>query len=361
MFRKISRGCLLALLACPLAALAEPIYSMSFLPAGFDGRAMNGVGHIVGNTGAGVSIWNGSALIDLGLGADSVAFAINNRGDVAGSLNGSYSQPFLYTSGIVRHAGPALEDVQGGRAHGLNDLGQVAGDYATFGGDGHAWVDTQGSVRMLGTLDGTPTWSAAMAINNHGQIVGGSTYAGANSIYTGHAFLYQDGTMVDLGTFGGSDSFANDINDAGQVVGWTTDDKEDRLPFIYTDGAMRLLGPDDDYVTGDAIAINNAGMVVGWTQDDWGAPMDAFLYAGGELSSLDLLVGNTDRWRIVEAYDINDAGQILGKACRADECLSVRLDLVSAVPEPGGYALLTAGLVLLGWRSAGKRESPRFS
>src|SRR5690606_29913007 len=146
-------------------------------------------------------------------------------------------------------------DVQGGRAHGLNDLGQVAGDVATFGGDGHAWVDTQGSVRMLGTLDGTPAWSAAMAINNRGQIVGGSTYAGANSIYTGHAFLYQDGTMADLGSFGGSDSFANDINDAGQVVGWATDETQASLPFIYTDGAMRLLGPGEDYVAGDASAI----------------------------------------------------------------------------------------------------------
>ena len=65
MFGKISRGCLLALLACPVVALAEPIYTMSFLPAGFDGRAMNGAGHIVGNSSAGVGIWNGSSLIDL--------------------------------------------------------------------------------------------------------------------------------------------------------------------------------------------------------------------------------------------------------------------------------------------------------
>lgn len=93
MFKKISRACLLALLACPVAALAEPIYTMSFLPAGFDGRAMNGAGHIVGQNSAGVGIWNGSSLIDLGLGANSYAYAINSRGDVAGSLNGPTAGP----------------------------------------------------------------------------------------------------------------------------------------------------------------------------------------------------------------------------------------------------------------------------
>lgn len=362
MIGKIFRGCLLAMLACPFVALAEPIYSMSFLPAGFDGRAMNGAGHIVGNSSAGAGIWNGSALIDLGLGPDSYAYAINNRGDVAGSLYGEYGRPFLHTSGLVRHAGPELDEFQAGRANGLNDLGQVAGEYATLGGGGHAWVDANGSVRMLGTLSGMPTWSVAAAINKRGQVVGGSTYAGAQDRWTGHAFLYQDGTMVDLGTLGGWDSFANDINDAGQVVGWTTDETQDRLPFIYADGAMRLLGRYDYYAGGEAIAINNAGMVVGWTQSGVGEPKDAFLYTGGDLISLDRLVEGADGWRIVEAYDINDARQILGKACRDDECLSVRLDLVSAVPEPGSYALLTAGLVLLaGRRRTGRRDNLRFS
>ena len=135
------------------------------------------------------------------------------------------------------------------------------------------------------------------------------------------------------------------------------------VPFIYTGGDMRHLGAfDGELVLGAATAINNAGMVVGWAQYAEGEVRDAFLYAGNGMSNLNRLVQGADGWTVVEAYDINDARQILGKACRGDECLSVRLDLVSAVPEPGSYALLMAGLVLLaGWRTTGRRESLRFS
>ncbi|MFC0251621.1 PEP-CTERM sorting domain-containing protein [Massilia consociata] len=352
--RKITIGSLLALLACPVVALAEPVYSMSFLLAGFDAKAMNSSGRIVGNTRDGASIWDGASLLNLGLGASSYGYAINSHGDVAGALNGSYGQPFLYTAGAVRHAGPVLDEFQSGRASGLNDMGQVAGEYATFGGDQHAWVDANGTIHRLGTLRNWETWSIATAINNRGQTVGSSTYEGADSPWTGHAFLYQNGTMHDLGDLGGGDSGANDINDLGQVVGWSHDETGDMVPFLYTGGSMRSLGPLDghDYVGGEARAINNVGMVVGWSQY-WEDQRTAFLYAGGKLNNLNQFVDGADGWWVVEAYDINDAQQILGKACRLDECLSVRLDLVSAVPEPGTYAMLAAGLVLL----AGRRRT----
>ena len=73
----------------------------------------------------------------------------------------------------------------------------------------------QYSITDLGTLPGGSD-SVATAINNRGQVVGGSTTASGAE----HAFLWEDGKMTDLGTLpGGDETLANGINTRGQVVG----------------------------------------------------------------------------------------------------------------------------------------------
>src|SRR5260370_37084392 len=70
------------------------------------------------------------------------------------------------------------------------------------------------TIKDLGTLGGNRSF--AFGINNRGQIVGESITASGS----GHAFLFENGAMVDLGTLpGGSFSKASGINDRGQVVG----------------------------------------------------------------------------------------------------------------------------------------------
>jgi len=89
----------------------------------------------------------------------------------------------------------------------------------------------------LGTLGGT--YSRAYAINKTGQVVGASLTSSEEM----HPFLYSNGTMIDLGTFGGSGwSEAYDINDAGQVVGYSQTFLENDAAFLYTDGHLWNLG-----------------------------------------------------------------------------------------------------------------------
>ncbi len=77
---------------------------------------------------------------------------------------------------------------------------------------------------VLGTLGTQPgwQWSAARAMNASGQVVGSSQVSlGDRSM--SHAFLYQQGTMIDLNSLIPSSSgvtllAARFINNAGQIV-----------------------------------------------------------------------------------------------------------------------------------------------
>ena len=96
----------------------------------------------------------------------------------------------------------------------------VVGD--TFTGHAFLWTKDSG-IQSLGTLPGDVS-SLAKGINDKGQVVGQSTDANGNS----RAFLWQNGTMIDLNTRvpgGGSTLFlfeAFAINSRGQfaVVGF---------------------------------------------------------------------------------------------------------------------------------------------
>ena len=67
----------------------------------------------------------------------------------------------------------------------------------------------------LGLLAGDNN-SSALGINERGQVVGYSANDESGEI---HAFFWQSGTMIDLGTLGGSLTIALSINERGQIVG----------------------------------------------------------------------------------------------------------------------------------------------
>lgn len=182
------------------------------------------------------------------------------------------------------------------RAYGINETGQVVGQSL------HAFLWQNGTITDLGTLGGSS--SLALGINDAGQVVGYS-YTTGNA--ASHAFLWQNGTMIDLGTLGGSSSEARDINDAGQVVGSST--KAGNFPrhaFLWQNGTMTDLGTLHGSFT-VAHGVNDAGQVVGESATVSGG-RDAFLWQNGTMTNLGNLGGSG--WTV--AFDINDAGQVVG-------------------------------------------------
>ncbi|MDL2355265.1 MAG: PEP-CTERM sorting domain-containing protein [Pseudomonadota bacterium] len=354
----------LPLLGAPLAALAEPTYSVTFLPADFFASThMNNAGQIAGSNLSGAAIWSSAGVSDIGATAPgSSGYAINNRGDLAGA-NGA--DPFSYTQGVYRNLG-RLGIWDSGQASAINDAGQVAGNaYYVIGERARGWVYANGVMRNIPTMGGD--WSWASAINNAGQVAGIATIDSTDFIDpTRHAIVFQDGVTRDLGTLGGLISEANDINDAGQVVGMSETTPNEKSgqphPFIYQDGVMTDLGFLGNGLRGTAYGINGAGAVVGASEwSDAENDFHAFLYANHAMVDLNSLIDPVSDWRLVSARDINDARQILAIACRPGECATVRLDLISAVPEPRAWAMLLVGLLVVGSLRRSAQGSAAFS
>jgi probable HAF family extracellular repeat protein len=164
----------------------------------------------------------------------------------------------------------------------------------------------------LGTLGGS--YSYASTMNEGGRIVGASSTPGDEEE---HAFSWTAASgMVDLGTFGGSFSYASDVNDAGRVVGsaWMAGDEVEHA-FSWTQGTgivdLGTLGGSYSFAT----AVNNAGQVVGTSATAGDLEEHAFVWtqAGGMVDLGELGGGYSS------AVAVNVVGQVAGSSFLADD------------------------------------------
>ena len=159
-------------------------------------------------------------------------------------------------------------------------------------------------ISILGSL-GNATWygfsGVATAVNNVGQVVGYSYLDGVNR----HAFMYQDGKMTDLGSFGGY-SAALDINDRGVAVGFASDSVTGTM--VAAKWARGAITPVCGNRESTAYRINQQGQMVGEVLTL--NAFHAFLFQDEALRDLGTLRtgGNST------AYGINQRGQVVDTA-----------------------------------------------
>ena len=199
-------------------------------------------------------------------------------------------------------------------------------------------------VQDLGTLGGQ--LSFAQGVNNVGQVVGRSTLAGETVT---RAFLFSGGTMIDIGTLGGLDSVAVAINDAGQIAGYAdrTGDTSTRAYVRPVGGPLTdlgTLGGTDSIGAG----INVSGQVAGWANLTANAGYHAFRSTGGVMTDLGTLGGTNS-----VGHGINSTGQVTGWAQTSGGALHAYVTVGGSMIDLGtlggsnsiGLALNNAGLV----------------
>ncbi|WP_429201163.1 PEP-CTERM sorting domain-containing protein [Massilia sp. UYP11] len=198
-----------------------------------------------------------------------------------------------------------------------------------------------------------PSDFTAAGLDGAGRVVGTAR---------GGAAVWSPGGATYLGTLlPGSEGLA--INAGGAIVGWSgLEDNVSERPVLFSpvDNRMIDLGTLGG-VSGRANALNNTGVAVGLSGVGSAGGFDyhAFVYGHDGMLDLNALVDERGDWQLVNALDVNGAGQILAQACNGPgDCRAVRLDLVTAVPEPGSWSMLGAGLALLAWRARRPLSGP---
>jgi probable HAF family extracellular repeat protein len=295
---------------------------------------------------------------------------------------------FAWRDGAM-HPLPTLGGNNAAGFGGANDEGQMAGMAETAGIDSSCqtsqFVDnlTGQTITLSQVLDWKPvvwgpiysevhelpvwpgdTVGLATAINDQGQVVGGSGFCTTPAFGSvEHALLWQDGRTINLGSLGGTyDNLATAINDRGQIIGWS-DTCATPSPsgcqsdgpthsFLWQHGVMTDLGTlpgltseQLPYVSATAYGINNAGQVIGNSCDAKGT-CDAFLWQNGTMTDLNNAVEHLTScppmiehctpglFPIFDVSGINSQGEIVGSVIDNDRGSQFYDDLLAFSEVP---------------------------
>jgi probable HAF family extracellular repeat protein len=295
------------------------------------------------------TLWKGDQVpIDLGTfgGNWSLANTLNNLGQVVGFATnaipdpfpmfppgGTQTRAFLWQNGVLQDLG-TLGGPDAG-AFSINERGQVAGISYTDPNETinpntgmptfHPFLWDHGTMTDLGTLGGTMGgeflfgFESSLLVNNRGHVMGTSSLAGDQ---VAHPFLWSHGVMRDLGTLGGDNGTAVWLTDNDEVVGDA--DLSNSPPgcqstncihhaFLWKHGVMTDLGTLGTDPCSRALMMNSKGQIVGTTIAICGSlSTRAFLWEnGGPMVDLNTLIPASSNVSLFEADNINERGEIV--------------------------------------------------
>ena len=220
---------------------------------------------------------------------------------------------------------------------GLDDEGDLAGQYAVAGGVPHAMAYRDGKFAPLAPSHLGTYFSAA-----GGPTAEGTTYGGyADAAGVQHGFIIRRGRFETVDFRGHKNSNVDAVDDCGRILGvyWDADGAyHGMLSLDGNETPFDVSGARDTYPLG----MNRAGDSVGYWDADGRVTHGYLRHANGQVDPLDVPGAAS-----TAAFAINDHGQVAGYFADTTGALHgfVRTGQhVQQLDMPGGVATIVTSL-----------------
>lgn len=261
----------------------------------------------------------------------SVGRRINDRGTVVGTFdeaNWADRKAFSFTTSL-QSIDPLVPGGVETDGRGINESGAVVGEVAL----NPSWTETAGFVcdplaQEARILDPGIFTDRAAAAGINGQSDHGEIAMAAD----GQTVLHTDDEKMVVAPSGVP--FA--INRGGDIA-----ISQSSGPALYQRATktLRQLGSLGGYTTGGAHGLNNQGTVVGTcarpSPVGWEQTGFVWTHSTGMLELTSRLIG-APGWRVLDAWDVNDNGQIVATGSYLGVMSAVRLDPIGAPGSDDG-------------------------
>jgi hypothetical protein len=187
--------------------------------------------------------------------------------------------------------------------------------------------------------------SQAYAINDSDTTAG---FAYVNGIQRAKLF-YNNQTVQDLHSMipGATGSLAGNINDQGSATGIFRDPSGHIWSFLFNpELGMQVFQNISGYDSMSFSSLSGNGVVVGYANPDQGLLDNQAVRwtQGGGVLDLNTLIDPNSGWELDEAYDVNEAGYIVGSGKFNGAYSNYML---RPVPEPATLTALALGSIAL--------------
>ena len=246
------------------------------------------------------------------LGTDFIPRSINDAETIIGvdtldtSLNNTI--PKIYNDGIITELTAGGNDITD-----INETELISGFSQATPNVAQLWDNGQPSPE----LSTYSNLTEARSLNAFNEVVGITLVDG---LYQ-RPFFYDMfiGRMKTLGTLGGAEAWANDINENGQIFGGSLNANGNSLGFRFSDSKDDLvsLGTLNGYQNSEAWSSNDDNTVVGWAYNLPGSRSGKRAFYAPENGGI-INISTLDNDIESIARGISNTGIIVGQSTAAD-------------------------------------------